>query len=112
MLRDESTLLDIAAACDSIREFTKGMDQKVFMADAKTQAAVLHEIMIIGEAVRRLSQDFRDRHSGIPWPEIAGMRNALIHAYDRVDLDEVWRVSQADVPQLRTAIAPFMPSEP
>ena len=55
---------------------------------------------MIGESVRRLSTEFRERHSKIPWQQIAGMRNILIHQYDAVDLDEVWKTLEIDLPKL------------
>lgn len=56
--------------------------------------------MVMGEAVRLLSPDFRARHPEIPWALVAGMRDKLIHGYDIVDLDEVWKTADADVPDL------------
>jgi len=57
-------------------------------------------LTVVGEAVKRLSMDFRDRNPQIPWTLIAGMRDHLIHAYDLVDWDEVWKTSTKDVPDL------------
>jgi len=65
--------------------------------------------MIMGEAVKRLSSDFRARHSEIPWGLIAGMRDKLIHGYDIVDLDEVWRTAVVDVPDLLSLLEPLLP---
>ena len=65
------------------------MDKETFLKDIKTQSAILHQLMVIGEAVKRLSQDFRTRYPELPWELIAGMRDKLIHGYDIVDLDEV-----------------------
>ena len=56
--------------------------------------------MLIGEGVRRLSDGFRAAHPGIPWRLIAGMRDRLIHQYDAVDLDEVWKTATTDIPAL------------
>jgi uncharacterized protein with HEPN domain len=63
------------------------MDQAGFLSDLKTQSAVLHQLMVLGEAVRRLATGFRESHPEIPWALMAGMRDKLIHAYDAVDLD-------------------------
>ena len=65
-----------------------------FLADLKTQSAVLHQLLILGEAAKRLSQLFRDAHAHIPWPLITGMRDKLIHHYDVVDLGVVWETIQ------------------
>ena len=100
MSRDEATLLDIEQAARLIIEFTRGLDAEVFLDDVKTQSAVLHQLLVLGEAVKRLSPEFRGRHPGVPWALIAGMRDNLIHEYDTVDLDEVWSTAQRDVPRL------------
>jgi uncharacterized protein with HEPN domain len=76
----------------------------------KTQSAVLHQLLVLGEAVKRLSGDFRDAHPEVPWRLIAGMRDKLIHHYDSVDLDEVWRVAERDIPYLAEQIVPLLPS--
>ena len=100
MSRDETILLDISRAARLVVEFKAGMKKASFLKDIKTQSAVLHQLMVIGEAVKRLSQDFRDRHPVIPWTLMAGMRDKLIHGYDIVDLDEVWKTSEKDMPDL------------
>jgi uncharacterized protein with HEPN domain len=90
MPTDDSALLDIAAYGRRIAVFTQGMDRTAFFADVKTQAAVIHHLLIMGEAVKRLSPEFRAAHPSIPWADIAGMRDWLIHGYDRVNLSRVW----------------------
>ncbi|MEE8389890.1 MAG: HepT-like ribonuclease domain-containing protein [Anaerolineae bacterium] len=111
MVRDEAVLLDIARAARLVIEFKQGIDQAAFLQDFKTQSAVLHQLMVMGEAVKRLSPDFRARHSEIPWSLIAGMRDKLIHGYDIVDLDEVWRTAVVDVPDLLTLLEPLLPKQ-
>jgi len=66
MNRDAATLLDIAAAARLILEFKEGMDKATFLEDIKTQSSVLHQLMVLGEATKRLSDEFRARHSDIP----------------------------------------------
>jgi uncharacterized protein with HEPN domain len=88
------------------------MTQEAFLVDLKTQSAVLHQITVIGEAVRRLSQAFRERHPILPWPLMAGMRDHLIHGYDAVDLDEVWKTATSDVPEMLIKIEPLLPRRP
>lgn len=109
--RDDATLLDVARAARLIREFKAGIDKLAFLEDAKTQSAILHQLLVIGEAVKRLSAEFRTKHSDIPWPLIAGMRDNLIHGYDAVDLDEVWKTATTDVPALLESLAPLLPEE-
>lgn len=100
MLRDAATLLDIENAARLIIEFTLDISRLAFDDDIKTQSAILHQLMVLGEAVKRLSADFRAVHPEVPWALIAGMRDNLIHEYDAVDLDEVWRTVESDIPRL------------
>jgi uncharacterized protein with HEPN domain len=71
-----------------------------FLNNDEKQDAVLRRILIIGEATKRLSPEFRENHSNIPWREIAGMRDVIVHDYNRVDIEAVWDVVQNDLPQL------------
>jgi uncharacterized protein with HEPN domain len=109
MRRDEATLLDIATAARLVLEFKEGMDTAAFLDDIKTQSSILHQLMVMGEAVKRLSDDFRTRHPEIPWSLMAGMRDKLIHGYDIVDLDEVWKTANRDVPDLLCWLEPRLP---
>lgn len=79
------------------------------MANLEKQSAILYQIVILGEAVKRLSADFRNQHPEVPWREIAGMRDILTHQYDRVEVDEIWGVIQDDIPQLLSMIEPLSP---
>lgn len=67
MKRDEAVLLDLARAARLVLEFKAGMDEAAFLDDLKTQSSVLHQLMVMGEAVKRLSTEFRDQHPEIPW---------------------------------------------
>ena len=111
MLRDDAVLLDLHRATRLAQDFVQGMDQTAFLADLKTQSAVLHQLLILGEAAKRLSQSFRDTHAQIAWPLIAGMRDKLIHHYEAVDLSVVWDTVQKDLPGLLSFVAPLLPSE-
>ena len=105
MKRDEVTLLDMLHAARLIMEFVQGMDKEQFLADEKTKSAVLYQLLVLGEAVKRLSKELREQHPDIPWSLIAGMRDQLIHAYDVVDWDEVWATATRDVPVLERDLA-------
>lgn len=110
MSRDGATLLDIVKAAQLVHAFVQDMTKERFLQDVKTQSAVQHQLMVIGEAVKRLSQPFRNQHATIPWSLIAGMRNHLIHGYDTVDLDEVWNTTTRDIPALVAELQPLLPS--
>ncbi|MEM9767038.1 MAG: DUF86 domain-containing protein [Cyanobacteria bacterium P01_D01_bin.71] len=93
-----------------ILSFTADMNQAALATDRRTQAAVLYDIIVIGEAANRLSDTFRDQHSAIPWQEIIGMRNILAHQYEKVNPDEVWKVVNEDIPELIAMIKPLLPT--
>ncbi len=111
MSRDSATLLDILKAAQLAVEFKGGMNKIAFLDDAKTQSAVLHQLLILGEATKRLSSEFRMQHREIPWKKITGMRDKLIHEYDDVDLDEVWKTARSDIPRLIKQLEPLVPSK-
>ena len=111
MRRDEGTLLDIAKAARAVLIFTQGLPKAQFLEDFKTQSAVLYQLIVIGEAVKRLSFELRQQHPEIPWTLMAGMRDHLIHGYDVVDWDEVWRTATRDVPDLLNKLEAFLPQE-
>ncbi len=102
-------LLDILKAGRLAVDFGGGLDGAGFQRDAKTQSAILHQLAIIGEAVKRLSPEFRSRCPAIPWKSVAGMRDKLIHAYDAVDLEEVWKIVTVELPHLIEVLAPLEP---
>ena len=112
MGRDPASLLDALIFTKRILSFTVGMDKTDFADDLKTQAAVLYEISILGEALRRISAEFRDNNPQIPYKKIIAMRNKLVHEYDGINLDLVWDVVQNDIPELVELIAPLVPEKP
>ena len=96
---------DINEAIARIERYTAGLTLNAFLADTKTQDATVRNLQIIGEAVKGLSSVFRKKHQGVPWREIAGMRDRLIHDYAGVNWDIVWDVLQTKLPELRRHLA-------
>lgn len=102
--RDESYLLDILRACQLIQSFVEDMDRSEFDDDLKTQSAVIRQFEILGEATKRLSDELRASTPDIPWRQMAGMRDVLIHAYDHINLDQVWYATLTSIPDLISKI--------
>jgi len=75
-----------------------------FYNDEMAQVWVIHHLLILGEAVRGISPEFRDRNPGIPWSDIIGLRNILIHHYFGIDRDAVWNVVEHDLPALKKQV--------
>ncbi|MGA7935418.1 MAG: DUF86 domain-containing protein [Kovacikia sp.] len=111
MNRDQTYLIDIATTCQTVIELIQGMNQSSFVEDKRTHLAVLYEITIIGEIVKRLSPEFRQSHPEIPWKQMAGMRDKLVHDYNKVDLDLTWEVTQSSIHELLEFVLPLLPQK-
>lgn len=107
---DASALLDIADACRLIGELVEKSSQVQFRVNQTECDAVLYRLIIIGEATKRLSSRFRDEHAQIRWGAMAGLRDVVVHRYDRVDIDEIWDIASVHVPALLDYIKPLLPS--
>jgi len=112
MRHDEATLLDIAQAARRIAAFVDGVNETEFVANAEKHWAVVSQLLVIGEAVTRLSDDFKSSHRQIEWSRIAGMRNRLIHGYDKIRWELVWQTATTYVPELLRYIEPILPPPP
>ncbi len=86
-----------------------GAGEKAFLGDTMIQDAVIRNFEIIGEAAKRVREDYRKEHPAIPWRLMAGFRDVLIHAYEGVDLRRVWHIAKDDLPEVQRAIAEFLP---
>ena len=96
---DKVYLLHILDSTRRILAFTKD-GESAFLADEKTQDAVIRNFEIIGEAAKNVSEDLKGKHPELEWKDIAGMRDKLIHHYFGVKLQLVWRSVQDDIPVL------------
>ena len=97
-------LNDINDSIEKINQFVGDMDYDTFVRDGKTTYAVIRALEIIGEATKKLPDDFKAKHNKLPWTEMSGMRNKLIHEYFGVDVRVVWKTITEDIP----AIAPII----
>lgn len=103
MRSDEERLRDIAEAIERIDRYTKA-GRHAFDSDELIQNWVVHHLQIIGEAARRLSEEWKAAHPDIPWRAIVGMRHILVHSYFEIDLDVVWSTVKNNLPQLKTVV--------
>jgi len=111
MWRDDAFLLDMLLAARRIIKYTRGVDFERFEQDEVLQDAVMRRIQIIGEAARKISQEFKETHPEILWSEIIGMRNRLIHEYFRTISEKVWEAVVKDIPVLISLLEPLVPAE-
>lgn len=101
MQRDLDTIRDMLNGCIAIIKFTSEISEDDFYSDEKTQSAVIYQLMIIGEASRRLSNDFLKNNPSVPWQDWRGFRNILIHQYDGIELEQVWYTISREIPDLK-----------
>ena len=101
--RDRLFLGHVLIAIADIESFNAG-GKSEFLADRKTQSAVIRQLEIIGEAAKNLTAALKETDPETPWRQIAGTRNRLIHTYFKVDLDAVWSMIERDLPALRRSV--------
>jgi uncharacterized protein with HEPN domain len=105
MKRDDTVYLHhILDAIGLIEEYTKGMSENEFFANSMAHDAVVRQIEIIGEAARSISEEFREKHSKLPWGKMIGIRNKIIHEYFNANYAIVWDTVSEDLPGLKESI--------
>jgi uncharacterized protein with HEPN domain len=97
-------LQDILDAIDDIENFVDSMTYEQFVKDKKTLNAVVRSIEIIGEASKKLPESIKKKHNELPWREITGMRDKLIHAYFGIDTETIWKAVKENIPTMRKSI--------
>jgi uncharacterized protein with HEPN domain len=97
-------LCHILDAITKAESYLRGLDEPAFGGNSLVQDAVIRQLEIVGEAARHISPAFRRSHSQVPWDDIAGMRDKLIHDYFGVDLGRVWLTATEDLPILKTEV--------
>ena len=111
MSRDLAAVADIVESARLIGEYIVGVSHEDFLENDQLQDSVIRRLLVIGEAAGRLSDTFRDARPGIPWREIRGMRNRMVHVYDDIDLNMVWHTARDDAPSLLAKLAPVVSSD-
>ncbi|MGB9721564.1 MAG: DUF86 domain-containing protein [bacterium] len=105
MKRDDFVYLKhILDAISRIEEYTRGLEYEDFINSNLIQDGVIRQIEIIGEATKKLSTEIRKKYPEMPWEDMAGMRDKLIHDYFGVDIDVVWNTVERDIPKLKNKL--------
>jgi uncharacterized protein with HEPN domain len=108
MQRDRGYLLDILESARLAVQYLENKTEQEFYDDTQTQDAVIRRFEVIGEAARRISDKGQSAYPGLPWMEMIGMRNIMIHEYDNIDLHIVWNTIKNSIPGLIDAIAAIL----
>ncbi len=111
MRRDTTLLLDMFRAVQRIVEFKGKMDFSQFRTDLKTQSALIHQFLLIGEVAKLISEDFKKKNPSVPWSAMARMRDKLIHHYQGVDLREIWKTAEIEIPKLLLFLEKHLPEK-
>ena len=111
MRSDEALLLDMLLSAREAAAFARGLDFPVFEEDRRTQLAILKAVETVGEAASRVRSETIAAHPNIPWRQIVGMRNRLVHGYFDVNLRRLWETVQQDIPRLIQQLEAIVPPE-
>lgn len=96
---------DIRQSIKYIQEFSKDISIEDFQKDIRTQYAIIRCFEVIGEASKKIPDDYKSKYPSVPWKVMAGMRDRLIHGYDVVDVTILWRTIRIDIPELEKNIS-------
>lgn len=105
MNSDTALIAHIKESTDRIQKFIAGFEYNSFRSDEKTVSAVVRELTVIGEAAANLSKEFREAHPDIPFYEMIGMRNRIVHGYWEIDEEVVWKTCHEDLPLLENLLS-------
>jgi len=110
--KDAALLWDMLNAATEIAQFVEGVTYAEFESNKMLRYAVERQVLVIGEAAKRVSAAFKDSYPQIPWTPIVGQRNILAHEYGEVLIERIWRVSTVFVPELIKLLTPLIPKPP
>ncbi len=111
MWKDEGYLLDIYNEARKLVRRFRGITRKEFFSDEERQYVAFWSIAVMGEAAGKISHEFRAENPDLPWREMIGVRNVLIHNYAHIDLDIVWGIITHSAPEIIRFIGPLLPEE-
>ena len=104
-MKDDKIYIEhILQSIDRIEAYLSGKDHQSFSDDFMTQDAVVRQLEIIGEATKRISKELRNINPQVPWSDMAGMRDILIHDYIDVDIDIVWKTASESIINLKSLL--------
>ena len=106
--RDAAYLWDMLDAARTVEQLSCSLDFTQYSNDRRTQLAVERSLEIIGEAAGKVSASFRNAHPEIPWRQIIGQRNVLIHEYGEIKQERIWKVVEENIPQLIKMLKPLV----
>lgn len=101
-------LAHIVESAADIENYTKKFSKEKFLKDKRTQDAIIRRIGIIGEAAKNVSSEIKKNSPNIPWKQITGMRDVLVHEYFGVRLERVWKTAKKDIPKLKKQVSELL----
>lgn len=108
--RERQYLLDILLAAEQARSFIAGRDESILADDVLVRAGVLHSLTVIGEAATRiLKAEVPEPLPDLPWRKMADLRNVIVHEYEGIELERIWRVLDIELPVVIAALDPLFP---
>lgn len=110
--RDIASVWDMAQSIQRIQSFTSTLTFDEYLIDVRTISAVERQFEILGEAARRISNEFRQAHPAIDWQRIVGLRNIVAHRYDEVRQDILWTIIHSELAPLLVQLEALLPPLP
>jgi len=102
---------DIKEASGKIQDYTKGMSYEQFLADHRTQDAVIRNFEVIGEAIKNLPGEVKSRYPAVEWKQVAGLRDVIAHGYFHIDFEVIWEIVTDRIPGFKKDIAKILREE-
>ncbi len=106
--KDKGRLEDILNSIKLIEEYSVGISFETFVADTMRYYAIMKNVEIVGEAANMLTRDFRETNTELPWREIIGMRNVLVHGYSNISNEQLWSAVTDDIPAIKSVIDKYL----